>query len=121
MRGVIAALAALAAAVAVSASTSAGTAHVQHVTLIGDSVADAIPSDPAAVAILRQGVDLDLEVAPCRRVEGEGCPVDGVRPPSVVPLVQALGSRLGPNVVVAVGYNDFEEHTPARSRTRSPR
>jgi hypothetical protein len=54
-------------------------------------------------------VDIDLEVAPCRRVEGEGCPVNGVRPPSVVELAKSLGSKLGPNVVVAVGYNDFED------------
>jgi hypothetical protein len=108
MRGVIAALVALAALTA-AAETPARSAGAQHVTLIGDSVADAIPGDPGAVSILRQGIDLDLEVAPCRRVEGEGCPVEGVRPPSVVQLIQSMGSRLGPNVVVAVGYNDFED------------
>jgi hypothetical protein len=108
MKGVIAALAALVTLIGAASSTARPTG-VQHVTLIGDSVADAIPGDDAAVAILRQGVDLDLEVAPCRRVAGEGCPIDGVRPPSVVQLVQSLGSKLGDNVVVAVGYNDFED------------
>ena len=83
MRGVIAALVALAALTVVAASP-ARSARAQHVTLIGDSVADAISGDQSAVAILRQGIALDLEVAPCRRVEGIGCPVDGVRPPSVV-------------------------------------
>jgi hypothetical protein len=77
--------------------------------LIGDSVADAIPGDDRAVAILRQGIDLDLEVAPCRRVDQDSCPIGGVRPPNVVQLVKAMGSKLGPNVVVAVGYNDFED------------
>jgi hypothetical protein len=77
--------------------------------MIGDSVADAINGTDSSVAILRQGVDLDLEVAPCRRVQGEGCPVDGVRPPSVVQLTKSMGAKLGPNVVVAVGYNDFED------------
>jgi len=108
MRGVIAALVALAALTVVAASP-ARSARAQHVTLIGDSVADAISGDQSAVAILRQGIALDLEVAPCRRVEGIGCPVDGVRPPSVVELVQSMGSTIGPNVVVAVGYNDFED------------
>jgi Putative Ig domain len=108
MKGVIAAIVALAALTAAAASPGRPTA-VQHVTLIGDSVADAIPGDDSAVTILRQGVDLDLEVAPCRRVEGEGCPYQGSRPPSVVQLVQSLGSKLGDNVVVAVGYNDFED------------
>ena len=97
-------------ALALGASTAhAGPRDLQHVTLIGDSVADAIPGTSSAVAIVRQGVDLDLEVAPCRRVEGEGCPVNGVRPPSVVQLAKAMGSTLGANVVVSVGYNDFED------------
>jgi hypothetical protein len=108
MRGVIAALVALA-ALTVVAVTPARSAGAQHVTLIGDSVADAISGYESSVAILQQGISLDLEVAPCRRVEGIGCPVDGQRPPSLVQLVQAMGSKVGPNVVVAVGYNDFED------------
>lgn len=108
MRGVIAVLVALAALTAAASSTARSTG-AQHVTLIGDSVADAIPGDDSAVAILRQGIDLDLEVAPCRRVEGEGCPYQGTRPPSAVQLIQSMGSKLGDNVVVVVGYNDFED------------
>jgi len=108
MRGAIAAFVALAALIAAAASPARSTG-VQHVTLIGDSVADAIPGDYSASLIVKQGIDLDLEVAPCRRVEGEGCPIDGVRPPSAVQLIQSLGSRIGPTVVVAVGYNDFED------------
>jgi sirohydrochlorin ferrochelatase len=108
MRGVLAALVALAALTAAAASP-ARPSGIQHVTLIGDSVADAIPGDDSAVAILRQGIDLDLEVAPCRRVEGDGCPYQGVRPPSAVQLVQTMGSKLGDTVIVAVGYNDFED------------
>lgn len=104
MRGV---LGALLAALVLAAPSAARQAQLQPVVLIGDSVADAIPNDPAAVRILRQGVDLDLEVAPCRRVEGEGCPINGVRPPSAVELINSMGSKLGPNVVISVGYNDF--------------
>jgi hypothetical protein len=97
-------------AIAVGAATArAGARDLQHVTLIGDSVADSIPATSNAATIVKQGVDLDFEVEPCRRVEGEGCPVDGVRPPSVVQLAKSMGSKLGPNVVVAVGYNDFED------------
>ena len=100
--------------VVVALALGAGTAHagardIQHVTLIGDSVADAIGNTNSSVAIVEQGINLDFEVAPCRRVEGEGCPVNGVRPPSVVELAKAMGSKLGPNVVVSVGYNDFED------------
>jgi sirohydrochlorin ferrochelatase len=92
-----------------AAAAHGATRDLQHVTLIGDSVADAIPGDTSAVAILRQGVDLDLEVAACRRVDQESCPSGGVRPPNVVQLAKSMGSKLGPNVVVAVGYNDFED------------
>ena len=97
-------------ALALGASAAHGGARgLQHVTLIGDSVADAIPGDASAVAVLRQGVDLDLEVEACRRVDQESCPNKGVRPPNVVQLANAMGSKLGPNIVVAVGYNDFED------------
>jgi hypothetical protein len=82
---------------------------VQHVTLIGDSVADGIANDSSAVAILRQGLALDLEVAACRRVDDDSCTSNGVQPPNVVQLVKMMGSKLGPNVVVSVGYNDFED------------
>ena len=108
MRGVIAALVALL-ALAVAAAAPARSSGAQHVTLIGDSVADAIPGDYSASLIIKQGIDLDLEVAPCRRVAGEGCPIGGVRPPSAVQLIQSMGSKIGDNVVVAVGYNDFED------------
>src|SRR4051794_6039490 len=106
MRGV---LFTLAAALVLATSSAAGGAQLQHVTMIGDSVADAISNDAAAIAILRQGTDVDFEIAPCRRVEGEGCPYQGVRPPSAVQLIQSMGSKLGPIVVVCVGYNDFED------------
>ena len=90
------------------ATTTAG--GLQHVTLIGDSVADGIPGDSQALATINQGIDLDLEVAPCRRVDQASCPnASGVRPPNVIELVQSMGSKLGPNVVVTVGYNDFED------------
>jgi Putative Ig domain len=96
-------------ALVVTAGGSARSAQLQHVTLIGDSVADAIAETDTAIAIVRQGVNLDLEVTPCRRVEGDGCPYQGSRPPSVVQLASGMGSKLGANVVVSVGYNDFED------------
>jgi hypothetical protein len=109
MRGVLAAVVLGLLALALASSGAARPGQIQHVTLIGDSVADAVRLNDSSVAILRQGVDLDLEVAPCRRVEGVGCPYKGSTPPSVVQLTGTLGSKLGPNVVVAVGYNDFAD------------
>ncbi len=92
-----------------AAAASRAQTKVQQVTLIGDSVADAIVETSTAVAEARREVSLRLEVAPCRRVNGDSCPYNGVRPPNVIDLVHSLGSALGPNVVVAVGYNDHED------------
>ncbi len=109
MRGLAVAAAAAALVVVGAAGASPQQSQAQHVTLIGDSVADGIAGDNDAIAILEQGIDLDLELAPCRRVDGDSCPYNGVRPPTLVDLAKSLGSKLGPNVVVAVGYNDFED------------
>ena len=76
--------------------------------MIGDSVATSLAYTPDARAILAAGVDLRLELAPCRRVGQASCSYLGVRPPSVIDLVPTLGSALGQTVIIAVGYNDFE-------------
>jgi hypothetical protein len=103
-------MAAIAVALALGALPAGAAAPgLQHVAVIGDSVADGISGDPRAVKILQQGVDLDLETAACRRVDGTSCPHDGADPPTVVDLAHSLGAKLGANVVVAVGYNDFED------------
>jgi Putative Ig domain len=97
-------------AVAVGATAAARVqTKAQQVTLIGDSVADAIVGTSTAVAEARREVSLNLQVAPCRRIAGDSCPYNGVRPPNVIDLVQSLGPALGPNVVIAVGYNDHED------------
>ena len=57
--------------------------------------------------VLRMGSDLDLEVAPCRRLVDQSCPPN---PPTVVEVIKRLGAAVGPTVVIAVGYNDFEDH-----------
>ncbi len=104
MRG---AIVAIAAALALGALPAGAATHtLQHVTLIGDSVSDGIGGDSVAVSTLSQGIDLDLETAACRRVDGTSCPPG---PPTVVDLIHSMGSKLGPNVVIAVGYNDFED------------
>ena len=90
------------------AAASPRQSAAQHVTVIGDSVAEGMSGDADAVAILTQGIDLELETAPCRRVDGDSCPYEGVRVPTLVELAKTLGPKLGPNVVIAVGYNDFE-------------
>jgi hypothetical protein len=77
------------------------------VTLIGDSVATGLVSDSVALTSLRSGLDLQLQVAPCRSVGGTSCPINGVSPPTVIAVAQTLGTQLGPTVVIVAGYDDF--------------
>jgi hypothetical protein len=65
--------------------------------------------DASAVSILKAGDVVNFEVAPCRRLEGTGCPYQGSTPPSAIDVIQSLGSKIGPNVVMDIGYNDFED------------
>lgn len=84
-------------------------APLPHVTVFGDSIAEAIVENDSARAILVDGVDVDFEVAPCRRLVQDSCPYNGGRPPTVMQVVKTLGSRIGPTVIVALGYNEFED------------
>ena len=98
---------ALAAALLGPAGPSAAAVTQPRVTLIGDSVAAGLAGDTVALATLQSGIDLQLQIAPCRSVGGTSCPIDGVSPPTVVDVVHTLGAQLGPTVVVVAGYDDF--------------
>ena len=97
-------------AAAVLGATTGRAGHVSapltRVTVIGDSIAYAIVLDEDSKRALERGIDLDLQVAVCRRLVGESCPYQGVRPLNLVDLLPTL--RLGSTVVVASGYNDYE-------------
>ena len=84
------------------------SAPLPRVTLISDSVAAAISYDTGAKAILAEGVDLFLEPGQARRLGGDN-PPDGISPPTALQLIETLGHRLGPTVIICVGYNDFSE------------
>src|SRR5689334_21609267 len=89
------------------APARAAAPPIPHVTLIGDSVADAVANDNAATALVGRGMDLDLEVAACRRLVDQSCPPN---PPTTLQLINKLGCAIGPTVVISVGYNDFADH-----------
>lgn len=90
--------------VTVSAASAAGKAPLQHVTIFGDSVAAAFTWDPTARSVLTQGDRVSFDLSPCGRLTQPGCVTPP--PPSVFKKVELLGRRIGPNVVVLVGYND---------------
>ena len=101
----------VAALVATAALTSAGAAQPSQpaVTIIGDSVATGMLWHNDAIAVMQDGLDVDWQVAVCRRLEGVSCPFEGGQVPTVVDLVRSLDSKISPIVVVEMGYNDFEQ------------
>ena len=107
--GFAAAVVAVAALGGSAAPAGVRAAPLPHVTVFGDSIAEAIVENDSARAILVDGVDVDFEVAPCRRLVQDSCPYNGGRPPTVMQVVKTLGSRIGPTVIVALGYNEFED------------
>jgi hypothetical protein len=85
---------------------SSGTSR-ERVTFIGDSIATAITYDEPSKKLLATGIDLDLQLAVCRRLVGDSCPYEGVRPLTLVDLLPTI--QVGSTVVVEVGYNDWED------------
>ena len=88
----------------VSTASAAGVQALQHVTIFGDSVAAAFTWDPTARAVLTQGDRVTFDLSPCGRLTQPGCMTPP--PPSVFRKVELMGRRIGPTVVVLVGYND---------------
>jgi hypothetical protein len=89
---------------ALASAAAAGKKSLQHVTIFGDSVAAVLTWDPTARTVLTQGDRLTLDLSPCGRLTEPGCVTPP--PPSVFRKVELMGRRIGPNVVVLVGYND---------------
>jgi hypothetical protein len=85
-------------------------APTPHATFIGDSVASGILYNADAKRIVDRGVEVDYQLAVCRRLVGDSCPYNGSRPLTLVDLVPTI--KLAPTVVVAVGYNDYPDNFP---------
>jgi len=89
---------------AAGSASASGKVPLQHVTIFGDSVAAAFTWDAAARTVLAEGDRVTLDLSPCGRLTQPGCITPP--PPSVFKKVELLGRRVGPTVVVLVGYND---------------
>lgn len=93
---------------AVFAAVASAARPKPHVTLITDSVGASLAWDPAAARIFQQGIDADLELKTCRRLTTASCAVTGMTAPeNALQTIRRLGRRVGPNVVIDVGYNDY--------------
>lgn len=86
----------------------------QHLTLFTDSSGASLGWDSTARRIVAHGNRVLFELHPCGRLVQPGCIAPP--PPSVLSDVRRLGRRIGPNVVVFVGYND----NPATYRNGMP-
>jgi hypothetical protein len=80
------------------------SAALQHVTIFGDSSAAALEWDTTALDVIKRGNRVTLELQPCGRLTTPGCFTPP--PPSVLSEVRTLGRRMGPTVIVLIGYND---------------
>ncbi|MDX6479762.1 MAG: hypothetical protein QOG85_272 [Gaiellaceae bacterium] len=87
---------------AVAKSTT--TTPLKHVTIFGDSSAAALSWDSQARAEIEKANRVTYELQPCGRLTTPGC--ISPPPPSVLSEVRTLDRRIGPTVIVLVGYND---------------
>jgi hypothetical protein len=95
-------------------SAAAGKQPDQHLTLFADSSGAALGWDSTAKRIVEHGNRVLFELHPCGRLVQPGCITPP--PPSVLSVVRTLGRRIGPTVVIFVGYND----DPATYRNGMP-
>jgi hypothetical protein len=105
-------LGALVIAVALVQAAVATGATQAKVTVIGDSVADAMEHSPVALDSMNQGFSIHLQTRGCRRLRAPSCVIAGSSgpAPTTLQVVRKLGPYLGKIVVVDVGYNDTPQH-----------
>ena len=90
---------------ALPSPASAGqTTPLHRLTIFSDSVGAALNWDSTAKRIVQRGNRVLFELYPCGRLVQPGCMSS--RAPSVLRDVRELGRRIGPTVIVFVGYND---------------
>ena len=76
------------------------------VTVVGDSVADAISYVPTARRRLSRGLSLRLDLRVCRRLVQPSCAYQGSAPSTALEAIRSYGRSLGEVLVVDVGYNE---------------
>jgi hypothetical protein len=92
---------------AIAVPASARPVAKTRVTVIGDSVTASFNYVAAARRYLGKGLDLHSDAVVCRRLVATSCPFQGSTPSTALDVVTLEGHRLGPVVVINVGYNDW--------------
>ena len=88
-----------------AAATSRAVAD-PGVLVIGDSVSTGMYWYGSAT--VERHLDVDWQIAVCRRIGGQSCYDQGVSPPTMLDLIASLGT-VPPTVVVEMGYNDLPD------------
>jgi hypothetical protein len=97
------ALLVLAAVCAGSGSADAGP----RVSIVSDSILTSVTwGNETAQAALYQGLDVQIDAAVCRRLNGVSCDYNGGHPPTTLEVINGW-SGLGTVVVIVDGYNDI--------------
>lgn len=94
--------------VAVLATTASAATKPIRVTVVGDSVPASIEYVPSAQRLLREGLNVRLDLKVCRRLVQPSCTFAGKTPSTTLQAVQSYGRSLGQVLVVDVGYNESE-------------
>jgi hypothetical protein len=92
--------------VATLAAAASAASEPPRLTILGDSVLTAVEWNDAPLATLQRGFDTYMDIGVCRRIAAPSCPYEGGRVPTLMDVINAMGVRLGPTVLVEVGYND---------------
>lgn len=106
MRRAVSLVAVTCLAVSAHGAADAALDRPVRVTIVGDSVAAAIPLVPTAEAELRRRFRVTLNLAVCRRLVAASCAWRGTTPATALQAVRRYGRSLGDVLVVNVGYNE---------------
>ncbi|MDQ3086309.1 MAG: hypothetical protein M3Q67_05855 [Actinomycetota bacterium] len=93
---------------AVLAATASAATKPIRVTFVGDSMPASIEYVPSAQRVLREGLNVRLDLKVCRRLVQPSCAFLGSTPSTTLQAVQSYGRSLGHVLVVSVGYNESE-------------
>jgi len=112
-RAIVLAVLPLLAAPAASARAQT-TVKPLRVTLVGDSVPEALEYVSSAEARLARGMALRLNLKVCRRLVQASCSFQGSAPTTALEAVESYGTSLGDVLIVDVGYNESSAGYGAR-------
>jgi hypothetical protein len=79
-----------------------------RVSVISDSILTAVTwSNGPAQAVLTNGLDMQIDAAVCRRLNGQSCEFNGAHAPTTLSVISSWITQLGSIVVIVDGYNDL--------------